>query len=325
MKNLVFLLFLMILFAACESKVKQNNSDDNIYKPEIAFSIDEKDLIPEGITYDPQTKQFFLSSLYKKKIIAVAQEGNHRDFIHSRQDGMMGSLGLKVDLQRRRLWALSYDTIKSFVHIYNIDSGDLIKKYSPSSDIRHTFNDLILTKDGSAYITDPEGNSIYFVPSQLNELQLFVKSDSLLQLANGISISPDNSILYVASHTKGIVLIDIENKSIQPIENWLQADTRGVDGMMFYNNSLVCIRSGDPDKSKHHITRYWLSKNGKEIIKAEIIDHKNKMFDEPTTGVIVDGYLYCIAVTSLGIFSENKMEQTELLKNPVVWKYNLDW
>ena len=324
MKKFLCLLCLTILIAACDSKIKQNNSNNNIYKPEIAFSVDEKDLVPEGITYDPQTKQFYLSSINKRKIIVVDKNGIHSDFIQPGQDGILRCLGLKVDLQRRRFWAVSNESGRSCVNIYNIDSGELINKFSLQSDVRHSFNDLVLTNNGNAYITDRAGNGIYFVPSQLNELELFIKSDSLLQLPNGISISPDNSILYVASHTKGILLIDIENKSIQTIENWLLANIRGVDGMMLYNNSLVCIRSGDPDKSKHHITRYWLSKNGREIIKAEIIDHKNKMFDDPTTGVIIDNYLYCIAVTSLGVFAEGKMDQTDLLKNPVVLKYKLD-
>jgi sugar lactone lactonase YvrE len=324
MKILLPFLSLMILVTSCNPKKEVSSRDFKNYKAQTAFTVDEKDLIPEGITYDPQTKQFFLSSINKEKIIVVDQNGKHSDFIQSGQDGMLQCLGLKVDLKRRRLWAVSNDVGESCVHIYNIDSGELIKKHSLTDEVRHMFNDLVITDDGGVYITDWNGSSLYFVPPRLNELQLFAAFDSLLPNPNGICISPDNSMLYLASHYKGIYTVDIESKSFAPIENWLQADTRGVDGMMLYNNSLVCIRSGDEDKSKHHITRYWLGEGGKEIVSAEIIDHKNKMFDDPTTGVIVDNYLYCLAVTSLGALGKNETEQKELLKNPVVLKYKLD-
>ena len=33
----------------------------------VAFTIEEKDLIPEGITYDPGTHRFFVSSINKEK------------------------------------------------------------------------------------------------------------------------------------------------------------------------------------------------------------------------------------------------------------------
>ena len=38
-----------------------------VHRSTLAFSIAEKDLIPEGITYDPKGKAFYLGSLYKEK------------------------------------------------------------------------------------------------------------------------------------------------------------------------------------------------------------------------------------------------------------------
>lgn len=318
-----FYCFLVMIFVVTGCSPEKEKPGIKTSKSEIACSIDEKDLIPEGIAYDPQTQSFFLGSIYKKKIITVEKSGKHFDFIQLGQDGLLRCLGLKIDTNRRRLWAVSSDSGISCVHIYNIDTGELLQKLSPSNDVRHSFNDLVLTKEGGAYITDWGGSSVYYVPPQLNDLELYLAPASQLTNPNGLSISPDGSMLYVASHLKGIYIIDIKNKSFAPIANWLHADTRGIDGMMFFRNSLVCIRSGDPDKRKHHITRYRLGGSRKTIISAEIIDHKNKLFDNPTTGVIVGNNLYCLAVTSLGVFGENKMGQRDLLKKPVVLKYKL--
>src|SRR5882762_11191566 len=79
---------------------------------EIAFRLSEKDLIPEGIAFDPLTKSFYVSSINKRKIVKVDETGSVSDFISSRQDGIGEVLGLKV--AQGKLWScnnLSTDTM----------------------------------------------------------------------------------------------------------------------------------------------------------------------------------------------------------------------
>lgn len=294
----------------------------------VAFEVNEKDLFPEGITYDSQTKQFFLSSINKEKILAIDQAGNQSDFIQSRQDGMLRSLGLKVDAQRRRLWVVSNsdwgDSMISAVHIYHIDTCKLIKSFYTAKGKVPTFNDLALTESGDAFISDFGGNSIYQVPSDLSSVELFLKSDSLLEGANGMVLSSDNAMLYVASNTKGIVIVDLRNKSIYQIVCNLPIETKGIDGLMLYGNSLVGVFNGDGDMKKHHISRYLLSTDGSEIVSSSIIDQNNPLFNEPTSGVIVNDELYCLAATYLRQFVMDGNVDVTKLKNPIVLKYKLD-
>jgi sugar lactone lactonase YvrE len=294
----------------------------------IAFTVDEKDLFPEGITYDSITEQFFLSSISKEKIIAIDHAGNQTDFVKPQQDGMYGSLGLKVDVQRRRLWAISYgewgDEIISAVHIYDIDSKKLVKKFFTEKNKIPAFNDLILTNSGGAFITDWIGNGIYQIPPDLSRVELFLKSDNLLHTPNGINISPDNSFLYVASHTNGILLVDVATREIRPITNRLAVDTKGIDGLMIYKNSLIGILNPSNNASQYCIARYLLSDNGREILGASIIDQNNPLFVIPTTGVIVNDELYCLAATYLNLYTTTGSIDTNQLKNPTVLKYKLE-
>jgi hypothetical protein len=62
-----------------------------------AFRVAENDLIPEGITHDSVTGDFFLGSLHKQKIVRVDASGRARDFKTSGQDGLWQVLGMKVD------------------------------------------------------------------------------------------------------------------------------------------------------------------------------------------------------------------------------------
>ncbi len=290
----------------------------------VAFVVEEKDLVPEGIAYDPQTRQFFLSSINKHKVVVVDRALRHSDFVRSNQDGMLRSLGLKVDVRRRRLWVLSNAASMSFVHVFDIDTRRLLASLSPSVDGEHLLNDLALAGDGSAYITDSRGSGLFHVPAALDRLELFVGADSLLAGVNGISISSDESFLYVASESNGLQIVDIGTRSIRAMENWLAADTRGIDGLMLYENSLVAVRNGASDPRRHHLTRYRLSANGREIRSTSIIDHRNPVFNVPTTGVIVDGHLFCLAVTNLDLFLGAKMAEVDQLRNPVVLRYRLE-
>jgi hypothetical protein len=324
-KRLIFLM--VILWPAMilvEAQPFQKPSPSSV-----AFTIAEKDLFPEGITYDPKTEQFFLGSINKKKIIAIDKNESQADFIIPGQDGISNTLGLKVDGQRRRLWAMSFDgpwggEMIAAVYIFDVDSKKLIKKLFTEKGKTPAFNDLVLTKDGGAYITDCLGHAVYYVAPNLEKIELFIRSESELTGANGIEMSLDGSFLYVASETKGIVLLDLATKKIEPITNRLGIDSKVMDGMMYYKNSLFGILNPGLDRKFHCIVRYFLSDDGKEIIGAVIIDKNNPLFGMPTTGIIADDDLYCLAATLLDqLTADNKYDITKL-KNPLVLKYNLN-
>src|SRR5262245_28904920 len=73
--------------------------------PSIAFVLQDRELIPEGIAYDPSSRTFFVGSTYERKIVAVDADGRARDFTSEKQDGLWGLVGMKVDAPRRLLWA----------------------------------------------------------------------------------------------------------------------------------------------------------------------------------------------------------------------------
>jgi sugar lactone lactonase YvrE len=292
----------------------------------VAFRLDEKDLIPEGITHDSRTGRFFLSSINKEKVVAVDAAGKASDFVKSGRDGVMESLGLKVDGKNRRLWVLSNKEVDdrhlSAVHVFHLDSGALIKKFTLDKKEHQLFNDLVMTREGSAYITDTEAHRIYFVPSDLSRLELFLESAEMLNSANGIAISPDQAVLYVAA-LKHLTLIDLKTKAMRPIGNPAAVDDFGIDGLLFHQGGLVAVVNGVATEKDIHIARYDLSPDGREIRNRSIIDRSNPLFNIPTTAVIVGDDLFCLADTGLGVYLKNQMNDRSKLQNPTVLKYGL--
>jgi tetratricopeptide (TPR) repeat protein len=65
-------------FDAVLKKFAENRRPISHSEP--AFSVHEKGLVPEGLAYDPNTKTFFLGSVYQRKIVAVNAANEARDF-----------------------------------------------------------------------------------------------------------------------------------------------------------------------------------------------------------------------------------------------------
>jgi sugar lactone lactonase YvrE len=300
-------------------------------KSEIAFRISQKDLIAEGITFDPVSRSFFISSLYCRKIVEVDSSGKASDFISEKQDGIWSVLGMKVDAKRRILWANSanseddmlmkdpeHDTVgQTAIHAYDLNTKKLVKKYVLAiKGERHFFNDLAITKSGDVYITDSNDGSIYRILAAQDKLEQFVKSPGMTY-PNGIALSADDSHLYVA-HLAGISVINLKTKEVKPISAPENIATSSIDGMVPYGNSLIA-NQGIPGVER--VVRFYLSSDPERIEKLEVLQANHPVFVIPTTGVVAEDSFYFIANSQLGsfdenkqIFSDDKLQETIILK-----------
>ncbi|WP_454191298.1 SMP-30/gluconolactonase/LRE family protein [Paenibacillus sp. Marseille-Q7038] len=98
--------------------------------------------------------------------------------------------------------------------LYTFDTStgkrDTIVKYFGNEHLRG-LNDLIFDKDGGLYVTEPYGSDatnpigrvFYLSPSKDSKLQLF---ESNLAYPNGIALSPDESIVYIAEFNKNRII-----------------------------------------------------------------------------------------------------------------------
>ena len=316
----------IVIFALCLSASTAAAAPVGSIPASVAFRVDEKDLVPEGIAHDPRTGSFFLSSINKRKVVAVSPDGKASDFVKTGQDGVLETLGLKVDAKNRRLWVLSNEEsggrYRSAVHVFHVDTRTCLKKFASESGASQLLNDLVLTDDGTAYITDTEARKIYEVPADLSRFELFAGPDDLLKDANGIAISPDNATLYVAA-ALGITLIDLKTNAIWPIGNVEAVGRKGIDGLVHYRDGLIAVVNGVRTIEDIHIARYRLSPDGREIVAASTIDKANPLFNIPTTCVIAGSDLFVLADTSLGVYLQKRMNEEGKLQPPAVLKYGL--
>jgi sugar lactone lactonase YvrE len=288
MNNYVFIAAL-VLFMGC----KQSDRTEYI--------VAEKDLIPEGIAYSKSTDSFYLTSIYKSKIIEIDRvTGKQKDFISEKEYGFLPGEGIYIDDERSLLHAVGgyfrlQDSLTS-LFTFDLDSRELIRRVDIVDGKDHFLNDLVMDKEGNLYITDTKGSAVYFLPSGGDSLSLFYQSTEI-QYPNGIAISDDNTKLFIASFRKGVRSLDIEHKQILS-----KADTTGVshgiDGLEFYNGNLYAIQNG-VQGNPHSFRKLILNADQSEVVGLEVIDDNHERLNLPLTFCIVNNQAVVIGNSNL--------------------------
>jgi len=298
-----------------------------INSQQIAFTIPDKTLVPECIAWSKKKKSFYVTSIHKHKIIRYDPSTKiTTDFIKSGQDGYDGGIGLIIDEKRNRLWSAcgSYDGREYITGIFAFDlnSGKVLHKYLFKDTVPSLFNDLALDRGGNVYVTNTYNSKIYFFNTTLQEPQVFLEN---IEYPNGISIGP-RSTLFIASHTKGIIKVDIRTKAITFLDpGTLSTASTGIDGLKFYKNSLIGVRNATQDIANNKLLRYYLNEKNDKISSVKIMDEKNPHFLLPTTGVIVKDNYYLIANSNLTLLEQrtNTFPDESRLNETVILRYKL--
>ncbi|GHN00143.1 hypothetical protein WSM22_16320 [Cytophagales bacterium WSM2-2] len=285
-------------------------------KAEVAFRIPEKELIPEGITYDPASKSFFVSSIARRKIVKADERKKITDFVSSVQDGIGEVLGMKV--RDGKLWACSNLEGLSMVHQYNITSGKLIKKWILEFSVeRHLFNDLAVTSSEDVFISDSDNGAIFHISPQLDKPELWLKDDRLRDI-NGIALLKDGSLVVNAS--MGFFKINIQTKEIAtlPFPGYYPMF---IDGLSAYDQSMIGIQNVIFPAS---INRYYLNSSLDKIEKAIVLVANHPLFEIPTTGTIVDDWFYFVGNSQLQNYEKGKFKDPAKLREVVIMRVRLE-
>ncbi len=256
----------------------------------VAFRIPQPKLIPEGIAWDAKTGDFFVGSLQEKKIVRITASGAITDFVPRGRDGLEDVLGLKVDAERRRLWAVTAASPRagalagsSALLLYDVDSGKLLRAHwLRDAGTKHLLNDLVFTATGEVYVTDSDTDSLYRLGPEGETLQVFV-GPGTFRYPNGIALSVDEKRLYVADFQHGLSVVELATKTARPLPHPANVSPHGIDGLYADAGGLVAVQNG---AGRDRIVRYRLTAEGDRISSLQVLESRNPLFRIPTTGVV---------------------------------------
>lgn len=269
----------------------------------------ERTVIPEGIAINPVNKMIYVSSIALKKIIAITGNGLNSDFINTGQDEFLEGLGMKIDAKKQWLWVVSNQKqgkwFISRLHAFDLRTNSVKQKYVIKDTVRHLFNDLLLHPNGNVYITDTYGSSIYEADPAKRKLSVYIH-DSAIAYPNGISFSTKGKI-YIATYSHGLMQLDFKSKKLSSLTGYTDpAKAHNLDGLVYWNNSVIGIYNGAENNRDNAVVQYFLNKAGDKITGEKIIDKGNEFFHEPTTAAVLGNKLYVLANSYLASYNTNK-------------------
>ena len=281
-----------------------------VIRGDTAFGLGDPDLIPESVGYDPLYATFYAGSLGQNRIVRIAPSRAITDFVTLGRAGEGRVVGIKVDEKRRVLWAATYvfdsaaaagrsgDRLRVALDVFDLATSRRLRHIEPADGGRgaHFLNDVALAPDGSAYVTDMEGDAVLRVRprrdgSAGDSLEALPRAEGRFTYPNGLDVSPDGRRLYVA-HTEGISVWDLLSKEGgRAIDHPATTTTAGVDGLYACAKSLVVVQRV---LGFDQVARLRLDGSGRRVTAATALERRHPAYDGPTTGVVVGDALYYI-------------------------------
>lgn len=296
-----------------------------------AFTVREKGLVPESVAYDPSTRSFYVSSVYRRKILRVAPNGKAEEFATER-DGLWSVMGMKVDAARRELWVctaaqpqmtnyVAAERGRSGVFKFDLRTGKLAGKYMlPDDSKQHWLGDLAINSRGDVYATDSLSPALYVLRRGADKFETVLEGEPFAS-PQGLDFSADEKRLFVADYAKGVFVVDLQTKKYATLAPAPDSTMLGIDGLYFYRGRLVAVQNG---VNPNRVVQFFLSKDLSRVERFETAAANLPAFDEPTLGVVVRSDFYFVANSQWGTIDEQgKLAPPEKLKEPVVMKLKL--
>lgn len=270
-----------------------------------ALTVRRPALYPETIAYDGARSRFLLGSLREGAIYAVDAQGAVSPVVNDPR--LCSVLGIAIDAQRGRLWAVNADLGASLkpsgvgpkqlaaVGVYDLATGAPLQyvelaQLAPGA---HLVNGIALDQDGNAYISDSFSPVIYKVDVQ-GSAELWLEDARFrgdgINL-NGLVVHPDGYLLVVKKSDGSLFRVPLAQPS-QLTQVALDRALVGGDGLLLSaRDKLVVIANKTPSAASN--AAFWLSSDdGFASARVSAVEPLGDVY--PTTGVLRDGALYVL-------------------------------
>ncbi|MCF6128880.1 hypothetical protein L1S35_04295 [Flavobacterium sp. AS60] len=305
----------------------KNTQNDVIATSNPIITLSEKELHPEGLTYLGKSKTWLASSIRKRKIVAFdIKTGQCRDWLIDNK--MLAVLALKADSKEEFLWVATaaFPEMENFnksmtgeaeVLKVSIKTKQIVNRFAIPGN--HVFGDLILGNNDVVYVSDSGKPILYKIENDvLTEFVSFEKDGFNLQ---GLAFNNNQSKLFIADYLKGVAVIDMQTKT----KTWLtfpkNIASKGIDGLVFYNNTLIAIQNG---VKPIRITALKLNSEQNQISSFKILDNNRPEFDEPALATVVGGKVYFFANCPWKAYDKNGVLDVNKVSNPILFSCKLN-
>lgn len=268
-----------------------------------AFTLADADLIAEDIAYDSVRQRFLVSSVHRRKIVAVDSAGHATDFTRPGADSTWGMFAVHVDAARQILWATTAavnaaqgyhaaDSGRSALLAYDLATGALRTRLEPADARRaHVLGDMTIGADGTVYVSDAVSGAVYTAAPGARMLAVLVPPGTFTSPQTP-ALSADEKRLFVADYARGIAVVDLSTRAVRWLGHPGNVALVGTDGLYRVGNTLLAVQNGT---TPNRVLRILLDTAMTRVLDAEVLERGKPAVNDPTHGVMLDDTFYFIA------------------------------
>jgi sugar lactone lactonase YvrE len=259
--------------------------------------LDEPDLLPEDIAYDPRTDTVFVSSIRRNRII----DSSGRLFASTNWP----VLALACDNARRTLWATigwlphcdtcaAGDEHKSALVAFDIESHRVTRRIE--SPVPGLLGDMTIGSAGDIYVSDGLHGSLFHLAPGAAELER-LDAPGELPSPQQPALSADEATLYVADYLRGIAAIDLATRTLSWLEPGAGIALSGIDGLEISGDSFIAVQNGTRPA---RIVRLSL-----DLTRQQVLEANWPGLGEPTHGTLIGNRYRFVANTGWPEYENN--------------------
>ena len=281
-----------------------------IHHAHVAFTVPDKDLFPEGLAVDAAKGLFYMGSMHRKKIVKITTSGEVADFVPEDLYGLNPVGGIRIDPRNHDVWAASDPGETQASELLHFDAqGKLLERYPAPGTGTRDLNDLVLRGEREVYTTDSFADLVYRFERKPHEFTA-LRFPRPIFLPNGITLSGDSNLLYVAD-LLGVIVVDLRTGAAQNVVPDAHDTLAGIDGLYWYKGDLVGVQYGT---AAYRVMRWRLAKDGPAVTASEVLERGTALVNDPTTGAIFQGHFYFMANTGISNLENDKIVDVSKLE-----------
>lgn len=288
-------------------------------------------LYPEGVDWDAANNRFMVTSIHKGLVGTVTEDGTYKVF--AQDPRMVSAVGIRIDAGRDRVLvcnsdpgASKYSSPKTTgklaaLAVFQLSTGKIIKYIDLAKGLEgsHFCNDIVIAKDGTAYISDSFSTIIYKVTPDY-KASIFLNNKRFSGVGfnlNGLVIK-DNYLL-VDKFNEGLLFKVPLDKPEAFTQVRLEGGFNGADGLLWAPDGTLVMISNDsghagskPAIKTDKVFKLTSSDNWKS---AKVVGSADTGDVFATTGVVKDGEIYVVYAMLHVLFNpktEKHIEQFEI-------------